>query len=79
MPFGRLGVFEVTDARVGDRGLPIERQADRLDRLDRERLMSFDQCPLVGEIVNTDCVSGIEGSPERSEYLEPHPSAAVAR
>ena len=34
---------DVPDARIGDRGLAVEHQADRLNRLDRERLMGFDQ------------------------------------
>jgi len=79
MTVHRLRVFEMADLGVGNRGLAVEHEAHRLHRLDRERLMRLDQCALVCEIVNANRVPRIEGSPERSEYLEPHPSSAIAR
>ena len=79
MAFGGLGIFHVPDAGVGNCGLSVEHQADRLHRFDRERLMSFNQRALMCEIVHPHRVSGVEGPPERSEHLESHPSSAIAR
>ena len=79
MTFGGLALGDVADAGVGDCGLAIEHQANRLNRLDRQRLMSFDQRAVVREVVNTDCITGVEGPPESSEDLESHSGAAIAR
>ena len=79
MAFRGVGVLEMTDARIGDGGLAVEHQADRLYRFDGERLMGFDQRAVMREIVHANRVPGIEGSPERSENLESHSAAAIAR
>jgi hypothetical protein len=74
----RLSRLEVPDPRVGDRGLAIEHQADRLDRLDRERLVGFDQRAVVCEVMHAHRIAGVEGSPERSEDFETHPGSSIA-
>ena len=79
MTFGRFAVGEVPNARIGNRRLAVEHQADRLHRLDRKRLMSFDQRTVMRKVMHADCVTGVEASPECSEHLESHPGAAIAR
>ena len=79
MPFQRLGFFEMTDLGVGHGRLAIEHQAERLHRLDRQRLMRFDERAVVREIVHADRVSGVETSPEGSEHFESDPDSAIAR
>ena len=79
MTFRRVAIGEMADAGISDRGLAIEHQADRLDRLDRERLMSFDQRTVMRKVMHTDCVPGVETAPEGPEHLESHPGAAIAR
>jgi hypothetical protein len=78
MAFGSLTLRDVTNARVSDGRLAVERQANRLHRLDRKRLMRFDQRTVMREVVDADRVTRIEGAPERTEHFEPDPSATVA-
>ena len=69
---------DVPDARVGQRGLAVEHEADRLNGLDRERLMGFDQRALLSEIVHPHRIPGIEGSPERSKHFESNSMPSIA-
>ena len=79
MAVRRAGIFEMADARIGDGGLAVEHQADRLHRFDGERLMGFDERAMMREIVHANRVPGVEGSPERSENFESHSTPAIAR
>ena len=79
MTFGGRAICDMADARVRNRGLAIEHEADGLNGLDRERLMSFDQRTVVRQVMNADGVTGVETAPERSEHLKSYPGAAVAR
>lgn len=70
--------FEVAHARLGHRRLAVEHQAHRLDRLDRQRLMGFDQRTMMREIVHTHWFAGIKRSPEGSEHFKSHSRAAIS-
>ena len=69
----------MTDARVGERGLSVEHEADGLHRFNGERLIGLNQRALMREIVHTDWVSSVERSPERSEHLVAHTGATIPR
>lgn len=69
---------DVPDARIGQRGLAVQHQADGLNGLDRERLMSFDQRALLSEIVYPHRVPGVERSPERSKHFESNSMPSIA-
>ena len=64
-------------ARIGDGGLAVEHQADRLDRFHRQGLVGLDEGALRRQVPDPDRVAGIEGSPERSEDLEPDLCATI--
>ena len=58
------------DARVRHGRLPVEHQAHRLNRLNRKRLMSFDQGAMMSEVVNPHGIAGIVRSPEGAEHFK---------
>ena len=66
-------------ARIGERGLAVERQADRLNGFNCQRLMRFDQGAVMRKVDHTSRVSGIEGAPERTEHLESDLSPTISR
>ena len=65
--------FQVSHAGIRNGGLPVEHQAHGLNRLDRERLIGFDQRAVRRKIVHPDRVTGIKRPPEGSEHFESHP------
>lgn len=74
----RIGT-DVLDLGFGHCWLTINNQLDGLNRLDRERLLSFDQRTSGAEVEYADWLADIEGAPEGSEDFESHSIAAVGR
>ena len=68
---------DVLDQRFCDRGLAIDHQLDRLNRLDRQRLLRFDQRARRAEVEQADRLADIKGTPEGSEDFEPESIATV--
>lgn len=73
----RLSWFEMADPGIGHRRLSVNQQTDRLHRLDRQRLMRFNQRAMVREVMHTDRVAGIEGAPEGAKHFEPHSRSSI--
>ena len=70
---------QVAHARIGDGGLAVEHQADRLDRFHRQGLVRLDEGALRRQVVDAHRIAGIEGSPEGSEDFEPDLCATITR
>ena len=68
----------MANAGIGDCRLTVEREAYRLNRLDRQRLTRFDQRAVRREVMYASGFSGIEGSPKRTEHLVPHMGPSIA-
>lgn len=77
IPFTFGVATQVTNARIRNRRLPVERQAHGLNRLDGQRLMGFDQRAMMREIVHADRIAGVERSPERAEHFETHAGSSI--
>lgn len=54
------GRTQMPDAGVGNRRLPVQRQAHGLDGFDGKRLMGFDQRAVMCEVMHPHRIAGIE-------------------
>lgn len=70
---------DVLDLGFGHGGLAVDRQLDGLNRLDRERLLRFDQRAALAEVDDPDGLADVKAAPEGSEDFEPDSIAAVGR
>jgi hypothetical protein len=67
------------DPGVGNCCLAVERQANRLDRFDGERLLGLDESTVRRQVMQSGCVTDVKSTPKRAEHFESDPQSTVAR
>jgi hypothetical protein len=70
---------DVYNSGLRDGRLAVEYQADGLHGFHSERLTRFDEGAMRGEIQDSYCPAGVQGSPEGAEYFKPDVRSSIGR